>query len=417
MLLVLQLFTAAMALAGIAYCAFTLLAARSFLRRARPPAAAEIPEVTVLKPLSGLASGLEHCLRSHLDQDYPSYTVVFGVAGEQDPVLEALDPFLREGEGRTGLIVVERRGPNRKIGTLLGMQEMLGFAHKAGPGRVPSILLINDADICVPPDYLTRVVAAFGSGDRQREVGMVTTVYRAVPAPTLGSWLEALGIATDLIPGVLAARSLEGGLGFALGATMAIRRDVLKRIGGLEPLLDHLADDYELGRRVRDAGYEVALADTVVETNLPAYSLRGWAQHQLRWARSVRASRPGGYAGLVFTHVLFWSLLTVAAAGAATWSLGLLVAAAVARLTAAGYISSRVLRDHHALRHLWLVPVRDLIGVFIWLGAYTGRTVVWRGERFVVEEGKLRSLEAEPAEQEGSFEGDSYDDEQPGASV
>jgi ceramide glucosyltransferase len=160
-------------------------------------------------------------------------------------------------------------------------------------------------------------------------------------------------------------------------------------------LVDHLADDYELGARVYQAGYAVALSSEAVETSVPAYRWRGFVDHQLRWYRTVRDARPGGYAGLVFTHGLGWALLNVLASGASPVSLWILAMSFFLRLTLAMTVGSRVLADHNVLPSLWLLPIRDLVAMGLWIAGFAGNTIVWRGERFTVKNGKLSP--AQPA--------------------
>ncbi len=157
----------------------------------------------------------------------------------------------------------------------------------------------------------------------------------------------------------------------------------------METLADHLADDYELGARVSQAGYRVALSAEVVETSIPAYSWRGFVDHQLRWARTVRDARPWGYAGLVFTHGLGWALLNVLASGASALSLWLLGLSFFLRLAQAMTVGAQVLCDHQLLPRLWLVPLRDIIAMGVWVAGFAGNTIVWRGERFLLKGGKL----------------------------
>ncbi len=166
-------------------------------------------------------------------------------------------------------------------------------------------LIVNDSDIRVEPDYLRRVTAPLADS----RVGMVTCLYRGVSGGTLGSHLEALGISTDFCPSVLAARQLESGIRFGLGSTLAFRRAELEKIGGFASFVDHLADDYELGKRIAGLGLKVMLSEVVVETYLPAYRLREFFAHQLRWARGVRDARAGGYLGLAFTFGFLWALV------------------------------------------------------------------------------------------------------------
>jgi ceramide glucosyltransferase len=221
---------------------------------------------------------------------------------------------------------------------------------------------------------------------------MVTALYRGRANGTLPSRLEALGIATDFMAGVLLSRMIEGGLRYGLGSTLAISREALHEIGGLAPLAGYLADDYELGARVVQAGYRVALSAEVVETAIPAYGWSGFADHQLRWARTVRDARPWGYAGLIFTHGLGWALLNVLASGLSPVSLWLLGLSFFLRLALAMMVGAGVLGDHQVLPNLWLLPLRDLIAMGVWTAGLAGNAIVWRGERFLLKNGKLQRL-------------------------
>jgi ceramide glucosyltransferase len=168
----------------------------------------------------------------------------------------------------------------------------------------------------------------------------------------------------------------------------------LAKAGGLEPLVEYLADDYEMGARIAEAGYRVELANEVVETAIPAYSFRGFADHQLRWARSTRDSRRLGYLGLGVTFCLPWAILTCIASGFALWSFTLLSMAALARVSVALVVGVGVLRDGQVLRDLWLLPLRDMLALGFWAWSFAGDTVVWRGERFHLHDGRLRKANA-----------------------
>jgi ceramide glucosyltransferase len=192
------------------------------------------------------------------------------------------------------------------------------------------------------------------------------------------------------MPGVLCAKQLAGSLNFALGSTLAFRRSTLAAIGGLESLSDHLADDYELGNRTFKAGLEVRLADCIVEHCLPEYSLAEFLEHQLRWARTIRGARPGGYAGIIFTFAIPWTLIGILAAQGATWPWILLASALFLRFAVALVFEASVLDTRPAVRDFWLLPLRDCIAAVIWISCYMGRTVVWRGRKFEVANGKLR---------------------------
>jgi len=336
--------------------------------------------VSILKPLKGIDPEIYESFRSHCRQDYPDYEIIFGVNDPGDPAVDSVKQLQQEFPDRAIQLVVSPNilGPNVKVSNLEQMLPAARYDH----------LLVNDSDIQVDPDYLRHVMAPLTDG----RVGMVTCLYRGIAAFTLFSRLESLGISTDFCPGVLVARQLEDGLRFGLGSTMAFRRADLDRIGGFKSIVDYLADDYELGRRIAALGRQVVLSDVVVETHLPAYDLRGFLSHQLRWARGVRDSRAGGYIGLVSTYGLMWGLLTVLAAPAALWSWVALGVIMLLRVAVAMKIGRSVLRDESVVKNLWLLPLRDLLAVAIWLASFAGSTVTWRGDRFHLRNGRLTHL-------------------------
>jgi ceramide glucosyltransferase len=250
-------------------------------------------------------------------------------------------------------------------------------------------LIVNDSDIRVKSDYLRRVTAALADS----RVGMVTCLYRGVAGATLGSRLEALGISTDFCASVLVARQVEGGIRFGLGSTLAFRRAELEKIGGFTSFVDYLADDYELGKRIAGLGLTVKLSEVVVETYLPSYGLRDFLAHQLRWARGVRDARAGGYVGLVFTFGLPWALLALAASGGASWAGCALAVTALLRFAVALVVGRSVLNDRQILKQAWLIPLRDLVAVVVWIASLGGHTVTWRGDRFWLKDGKLTRIQ------------------------
>jgi len=218
---------------------------------------------------------------------------------------------------------------------------------------------------------------------------MVTCLYRGVPARTLGSRLEALGISTDFVPGVLSARVVEGGIHFGLGSTLAFRRADLQAMGGFEAILDYLADDYELGYRISGLGKSVVLSEVVVDTYLPPYSVSQFFDHQLRWARSVRGSRRWGYVGLVLTFGLPWAVATLVVARGTSSAWVLFAAMVAARVVMAAASGMGVLRDRRVLIDLYLLPLRDLIAPIVWAIGLIGNRIDWRGDVFYLEKGRL----------------------------
>lgn len=333
--------------------------------------------VSILKPLKGIDPDIYEAFRSHCLQDYPLYEIIFGVSEASDPAVASVEQLRREFPERTISLVVctENLGANVKVSNLAQMTRIARYEH----------LIVNDSDIRVEPDYLQNVIAPLAID----HVGMVTCLYRGAPAPTLGSRLEALGISTDFSAGVLVAQQLEGGLHFGLGSTLAFRRRDLERMGGFETIVDHLADDYELGRRIADLGKKVVLSPTVVETHLPAYNFSGFLAHQMRWARGVRDARLGGYIGFVSTFGLMWSLLTVIASHAEPWSWAVTAGVLALRVAMAIVVGKSALQDSRLIGQLWLLPLRDLIAVAVWFASFAGHTVIWRGEKFELKSGRL----------------------------
>lgn len=370
-------------LSSSAYYLLCLWSVRAFLRGRSDRSlrhSQALPPVSILKPLKGTDPDIYESFRSHCLQDYPEYEIIFGVSDPDDPVIASVRQLQREFPERAIRLVVSphKLGANVKVSNL---EQMVPEA------RYPN-LLVNDSDIHVERDYLRRVMTPLAD----EHVGMVTCLYRGVAAATLGSRLESLGISTEFCAGVLAARQLEGGIRFGLGSTLAFRRNDLERVGGFKSIVDFLADDYELGRRIASLGLRVLLSDVVVETHLPAYDLAGFLSHQLRWARGVRDSRAGGYIGLVSTYGLMWALLALIAAHAAPWAYAIAAATIVLRLAVALAVGQAVLEDKHLLKNLWLLPIRDLVAVAVWVASFAGHTVTWRGDRFELKKGRLIRL-------------------------
>lgn len=371
-------------IASFFYYLFCLWSARAFLREAAAApgdSGIGLPAVSILKPLKGIDPEIYESFRSHCLQDYAAdYEIVFGVSDPADPAVASVEQLRREFPKHSILLVVcpEILGANVKVSNLEQMLAASRFGH----------ILVNDSDILVERDYLKRVIAPLTDS----KVGMVTCLYRGVASGTLGSRLESLGISTDFCAGVLAARCLEGGLHFGLGSTLAFRRTDLDRIDGFRSIVDFLADDYELGKRIAGFGLRVVLSDVVVETHLPAYDLKGFIAHQMRWARGVRDARLGGYIGLASTFGVFWALLGLLSFGAVPWTWALLITMLIVRLAVALVIGGSVLQDRQVLSGLWLIPLRDLIAVGIWLVSFTGHTVTWRGDTFELKDGRLIRL-------------------------
>jgi ceramide glucosyltransferase len=376
---ILEMVTTLGTLASLAFYAISGCAIVSFLNARRRESAepSQLPAVSILKPLKGIDPAMWESFCSHCEQDYPEYELIFGVSDPADPAIGLVRRLQQEYPQREIQLVVSDRtlGTNTKLSTLAQML----------PAARHDALLVNDSDIRVAGDYLRRVITPLADDS----VGLVTCLYRGVAGGTLGSRLEALGISTDFVPGVLSARFLEGGLRFGLGSTLAFRRDALQAIGGFEALADYLADDYELGHRIAKTGKRVELSNSVVETYLPAYSVRQFVQHQLRWSRTIRDARRWGYVGLLFTFGLPWALATLLAARGASWA-WLLFAVTLGVRLAVGFGSAlAVLGDGQILRDVFLLPLRDFIAPVVWALSFAGNRISWRGDLFDLKDGRL----------------------------
>ena len=366
------------------YYLIVLWSAAAFARAGKSARSlpAQLPPVSILKPLKGIDPEIYQSFRSHCLQDYPEYEIIFGVSDPEDPAVASVEELRREFPDRSIQLIVckEILGPNVKVSNLAQMVPSARYEY----------LIVNDSDIRVESDYLRRVLAPLAD----QKAGMVTCLYRGVAAETAGSRLEALGISTDFCAGVLVAQQMERGLRFGLGSTLGFRKSDLARIGGFKTLVDFLADDYELGRRITGLGKKVLLSDVVVETHLPAYNLRGFIDHQLRWFRGIRDARRWGYIGLVSTFGTMWALLAFAAAGAAPWSWAVLGVVLLLRIAVALALCRSVVHDEDSVERLWLLPLRDLIAAAVWIASFTGHTVTWRGDRFELKNGRLIPVES-----------------------
>jgi ceramide glucosyltransferase len=390
-----EVVTTLLTVGGLVYTLLALWSARDFQHSWRRRVAAGSnapgysPDVTILKPLKGVDARMYAGFVSHCAQQYAgSFEILFGVSSMHDPAVAEIER-LRTEFPECAIRVVEcpeRLGTSGKVSNLIQMLRLARYDY----------VLINDSDIRVSPNYLMSVMACFGSpaGIQDERVGMVTVPYLGRTAPegkglTVWARLEALGISTDFLPGVLTARKIEGGIRFGLGSTLAVSRTALTAAGGLEPLVDYLADDYEIGVRIARAGYRVELCGETVETTVPAYDFRGFWDHQLRWARSTRDSRRWGYVGLGITYCIPWAVLNCIASGFELWSFTLLSLVVLARVSVALTVGVGILRDEQVLRDIWLLPLRDFFGLGFWAWSFASHTVVWRGEYFTLQNGRL----------------------------
>ncbi len=350
------LFGAVAAAAGI----YQLLAIAAALKQMRGgvAAAGPMPGVSILKPVRGLDPQFYQAIRSHAEQDYPQFEILFGVADLNDPAVREIER-LQADFPDVSLQLIHSTGaaPNGKVAVLADLER-----HARYPLRV-----VNDSDIVVEPNYLRHVLAPLND----ERIGMVTCLYRASAAHWPGRF-EAIGIATDFAPSVLVA-PLFGVNEFGLGSTLAFRKSQLEKIGGFAAIADYIADDYQLGKRISGLGLKVELSKVVVETFLSADSWGEVWRHQLRWARTIRVSRGGGYIGLPIANASLWAFAALVCGW--WWTAAVLVSVRLAMGLIAGV---GLMRCPITARYWFLIPFRDLWGFGVWVAGAWGRDVVWR---------------------------------------
>ena len=351
------------------------------LRFARRPivAPAERPPVSVLKPLHGAEPGLYENLRSFVDQDYPEMQVVLGVRHRGDAALPVARALMRNRPEKDIELVVDARaiGSNLKVANL---ENML-------PAASHDFIVLADSDMRVDPHYLGAATAPL----RDPRNGLVTCLYKGVPMGGLWSQFGAMQINFAFLPSALLGEMLSTG-GGCFGATIAVRREVLERIGGFARIRDELADDHRLGDAVRELGLATVLSPYIVENRLAEPSLSSLWRHELRWARTVRAMAPFGFAGSIVTHTVVLALLAGAAAGFSAIACWLALISCMLRWISAGIIARSLALP---IGGLWLLPLRDVLSFAVFIGSFCGRSVLWRDQLFRVEPGGRMTVEGE----------------------
>jgi ceramide glucosyltransferase len=363
------------------YCVLTSIAARRYLAITPPPLKSP-PPISVLKPLCGQDDRMEDNLRSFFTQDYPDYEILFAVHRSDDPAVAVVDKVCREFPQGPSVHLIETGTPSVPNAKAHSLGVLVARAQY-------TILVMSDSDVCVPPDLLRRVAAEF----QDAAVGVVTCPYRAAPGQGFWSRLEAIGMNTEFLAGVLVAW-LIGEMDFALGPTLAARREVIEAMGGFAELGHYLAEDFVIGNRAPRLGFRVVLSSCVIEHRIGSQTFKGSLRHRLRWARSTRRSRPAGYWGEIFTNPLPLALLLWFAAPK-LWPL--VVVTAFFRALAAWSTAKQVLHDPLTSRGWWLIPFQDLISACVWVAGFFGNTIDWRGRRYkLLRDGRFQFVGSAP---------------------
>jgi ceramide glucosyltransferase len=365
-----------LAIAPLLYYVTAVLAGLRFFRKRESGTSSFTPPVSLLKPVRGVDFGSYENFASFCRQNYPDYEMLFAVNDDSDAAVPLIQRLAAEFPDRSIRLIsgAERRGSNRKVSNQIALAREARY----------DILVLTDGDVRVGPEYLRRVVAPFA----EQRVGAVTSFYRGIAEKNLGAELEAVGAASDFFAGVLVAEWMEG-MKFALGASIVVTRRRLKEIGGFEAIVNMHSDDYELGHRIAKAGGQVLLSHEPVWTMYPAQTVRGFWNHQVRWARTVRLCRPVAYLGVILTLGLPWAAAAALFAPSKSIAAAYLLGYLILRLAMAWTVGVWGVGDEVLSKKLWLVPLRDAIYFAVYLASFASNRITWGDQQFTMEQGRM----------------------------
>jgi ceramide glucosyltransferase len=355
---------AAGATLGIIY---NLFAAILVVRFERPPRSqpSVLPSVTVMKPLHGSEPGLFTRLASLCSQDYPGkIQMICGTQATTDTAIDIVRLLKRQGSHiQIDLVVDERsRGTNRKVANLVNMEPMV--RHE--------LLVLSDSDILVDERFISFIVASLENS----RAGAVTCAYHGIAAGGIWARASALNINSQFLPNVIVALTF-GATKPCFGSAIAMHKSTLKRIGGLKPFLDELADDYAIGKAVRSTGLDVFVPRLTVGHVCFEGSLQAFWDRHMRSSRTIRSIDPVGYIGILFMHPLMLALM--AAIIGTPHPFSLLAVAFASRAV----LSSTVERSFRLERQgVWLLAVHDAISFAVFVSSFFGTVVAWRGSGY-----------------------------------
>lgn len=355
-------------LGGLAYYLLAIDSVRKLRKRNPLPTVLSFPTITLIKPLCGADPELHSHLESFFLQNYPSFEILFAVRHNSDPAVAIVNALTAQFPHIPTQMILTGEPPyaNAKVFSMEKMAE-------AAKGE---LLVITDSDASVAPDYLQDMARCFADA----EVGAVTNLYRGIPGADVWSTLEALGMSSEFMAGVVVAERLEG-MHFTLGPSMAIRATTLNKIGGFARMADYLADDFVLGQWTAEVGEKVVLSTHIINHHATAMGFLKSFTHRVRWNRSSRFSRPSGYIGQGFTYGLAWAILLFAIS-LHWWSGLILLVVGAMRFCLAYQLGYKLMGDSLVRKHAYLIPLQDLLSAASWVGGFVGREVLWRNERY-----------------------------------
>jgi ceramide glucosyltransferase len=360
----------ALLLGSVVYCVLAIVAAARYMRSGVNGIAQlrDLPPVSILRPLAGAEDNTEANLRSLFEQKYSRFEILLSVHEASDPAAQVAQRVMAAYPNVEARLIVAGVSPfpNAKVWSLRALL----------PEARHETLVMTDSDIRIEPDGLATILAEL----TQPGVALVTCPYRAAGGPRFWSRVEALGLNTEFIGGMLTARMLNG-MDFAIGCTIATHKTELNAIGGLENLQRFLAEDFEMGSLMRKAGKTVVLSRCIIEHHIGNDGfVKNW-KHRLRWARSTRRSRRIGYLGELFTKTTVLAIaLWIVEPGA--WEFAML--ALIFRAGAQWATGRWVLEDPLVARYWWLLPLEDVSSFVTWVLGFFGKTIVWRGRKLTL---------------------------------
>ena len=367
---------------GTVYGIFSIFCVLEFFgsRNTRPKELSGMPiPISILKPVKGADSECRENLRSFCRQNYPEHEVLIGFTEPADDALSVAREIVSSSDCSARTVISQKRfGGNPKVSNLYGLVEAAAYP----------LVAISDSDMRVDDTYLNTIVAEYQS---EKNVGVVTSLYKVSDPKSIGAALESLTIALDFIPSVLVARRLEG-ITFGLGASMLLSKKALEDIGGLSAIADYLADDYQISHRLWERGFKNVLSHYLIENVVGDMSVADYLVHQARWARACRTCRPIGFFGYGITHIFALSFLLLILQGVTTLTLSVISAVLILRVSLAVVLHRKVIGSRNWLKCLLLLPIKDLMSFGTWLWSFLGRKVFWRGKYYTItEDGRIKS--------------------------
>lgn len=342
---------------------------------------AQLPFVSLLKPMHGMEPQLEENLESFFTQDYPEFEILLAVDTDDDAAIEVARRVMKRHPERPSQILVngEPPWPNPPAYSFFCMS-------KVAQGE---ILVTSDSDVIVEPDYLRQVVPPL----LHKNMGMLTCVYRGLNTGGFWSLMDAIGMSVEMTAGVVIANWMEG-MRFGLGPTIVVRRDALDAIGGYAAIGEHFSNDFVIGSFIAEKGFDIALSRHIISHVVPPMDFKRMWQRQVRWAAGTRRSRPLGHLGSGLVYAVPYGLLALLAGtmlGHPGVGAAVLGWAVVNRVIEAEAIGWGITRDRVCLRQPWIYAVRDLLGFTVWVASYISRKITWRDGRFeLIEDGRVR---------------------------